>query len=174
MHDPAVDIFERARLYRGKGNECYAAKKYRKACTFYTKIVDLILLEAETLSSPEAEFNCDRDELEKDTLAAAYCNRAAALLGCGEWQRVLSDCDEVLRLGQSNTLTVKALFRRGQAHEALGDADNARRDFENALQLEPGNQRVAEAHDNDRSVLHRLVVLSRGTPEVRSRQRKGL
>ena len=79
-----------------------------------------------------------------------------------------------MRLGQSSSLTVKALYRRGKAHEAFGDADSARRDFENALMLEPRNQLAMEAAENYKSVLHRLVVLSRATPEVRSRQRKGI
>ena len=43
-----------------------------------------------------------------------------------------------------------------------------------AAELEPSNPALLEAQDNHRSVLHRLVVLSNGTPEVRNRQRKGL
>ena len=52
--------------------------------------------------------------------------------------------------------------------------DSARRDFESALLLEPQNKLALEAVENYKSVLHRLVVLSKATPEVRSRQRKGL
>lgn len=173
--DAHIDIFERAKFYRTKGNDCYKSKKYRRANAYYSKIIDLVLLEPHNASQGYDAHNAsDRDEMEKDILAAAYCNRAAGWLNCGEWDQVLSDCDEVLRLGRSNSLTVKALYRRGKAHEAFGDADNARRDFENALLLEPNNRLALEAFENYKSVLHRLVVLSRASPELRSRQRKGL
>lgn len=68
----------------------------------------------------------------------------------------------------------QALYRRGKAYEQLGEADNARRDFEFAVDLEPNNALAREAVANYRSVLHRILVLNRGTPEVRSRQRKGI
>jgi len=171
--ETAMDIFERVRLYKARGNECYQTKKYRKSIAWYGRVIDLVLLEP-VCGEGGVTHAQDREDMEKEILAAAHCNRAAAYLSCGEWNKTISDCDEVLRLGQSNALTVKALYRRGKAYESLGDADNARRDFENALLLEPNNKLAFEAFENHKSVLHRLVVLSRGTPEVRNRQRKGL
>ena len=69
-----------------------------------------------------------------------------------------------------DSITVKALFRRAKAHEGLGDADAALRDFRRVAELEPGNAAAAEELENYRSVLHRLVVLSNGDAETRRRQ----
>jgi len=168
------DVLERARRHKARGNARFQRKDFRKAVASYSRAIDLVLLEDAPSSSSSSAYCADRDEMEKDALATAYCNRAAAWLSCGEWRRALDDCDEVLRLGQSNSLTVKAFYRRGKAHEAFGDADSARRDFESALLLEPQNKLALEAVENYKSVLHRLVVLSKASPEVRSRQRKGL
>ncbi|QDZ22239.1 hypothetical protein A3770_07p47570 [Chloropicon primus] len=163
--DLKEDLYVRAERYKAKGNACFKkGSEDRKAISWYSKALDLLLLEGDGATG----------DLERSLLAASYCNRAACFLRCGEWSAAVTDSDEVLRLCPPSSLTVKALFRRGKAHEALGDADAARRDFESALMLEPQNKLATEAHDNYKSVLHRLVVLSRGAPEVRARQRKGL
>ncbi len=46
-------------------------------------------------------------------------------------------CDEVLRLDANN---IKALFRRGQASLALGEIENALKDFNRIHELEPENK----------------------------------
>ena len=170
--DADENVFERAERLKARGNDLFKRGEYRRANAVYSEIVDLVHLRGG--GEPTSPLSADDDEMEKAVLAAAYCNRAAGWLQVGEWRNAVADCDEVLRLGQGGSLTVKALYRRGKAHEAFGDADSARRDFENALQLEPRNKPALEALENYKSVLHRLVVLSRATPEVRSRQRKGL
>ena len=108
--EKTVDIFERVKVYKAKGNECYQKKKYRKAIEWYGKVIDLVLLEDTGTGTEHYEVVAnkqDKEEMEKEILAAAYCNRAAAYLSCGEWNKTISDSDEVLRLGQSNALTVK-------------------------------------------------------------------
>ena len=108
--EKAMDIFERVKLYKARGNECFQSKKYRKAIAWYDRVIDLVLLEPECGEgggTGGVTSTQDKEDMEKEVLAAAHCNRAAAYLSCGEWNKTISDCDEVLRLGQSNSLTVK-------------------------------------------------------------------
>ena len=65
---------------------------------------------------------------------------------------------------------MKALFRRGKAHEGLGDVKPAYRDFRQVVELEPNNVAALVEIENYRSVLHRLIVKQRGTPENREKK----
>ena len=78
------------------------------------------------------------------TLVAARNNRAMALLKLGRWADALADCDAVLAADASN---VKALLRKGQAHQELGDSDAARAVLQRALELQPENQDAKAALD---------------------------
>ena len=92
-------------------------------------------------------------------------NRAAAWLRRKRWAEALADCNAVLRGGcarlavltvahaliahppgrrRSSAITLKALFRRGKAHEGLGDADAALADFKRVVELEPNNAAALE------------------------------
>lgn len=166
--DASADVYARARGHRDRGNALFRKGRVSQALASYTRAIELLTLDDPTGASADAS------EANADTLAAAYGNRAACRLKLEDWRSAIADCDCVIRLGRTSGVTVKALYRRGKAHEAVGEVDNARRDFELAAELEPSNPALLEAQDNHRSVLHRLVVLSNGTPEVRNRQRKGL
>ena len=72
--------------------------------------------------------------------AALFANRALALLRLGEHTRAIQDCDSTLR---REPRYVKALFRRAQAHRALGELAEAFRDVQTVMQIEPANK---EAH----------------------------
>ena len=91
---------------------------------------------------------------------------------------------------------LKALFRRGKAHEGLGDADAALADFKRVVELEPNNaaarEEVRMLHvvdaacrrcadcaasrqvENYGSILHRLVVMSYCDADTRRRQQGGI
>ena len=91
---------------------------------------------------------------------------------------------------------LKALFRRGKAHEGLGDADAALADFKRVAELEPNNAAAREEArqlccgdarwertvltaaraqvENYGSILHRLVVMSYCDADTRRRQQGGV
>ncbi len=74
---------------------------------------------------------------EIDTLKRAlYLNLAACQLKLKQYSNVVRNCTCVLKSGVTD---VKALYRRGQALQALKDLDGAKRDFTKALELEPTN-----------------------------------
>ncbi len=156
------------------------------------------------------------DEARADLLAACLSNRAAAWLRRKRWQEALADSNRVLRLGcavtlvcalqradsalygrrRANNVMLKALFRRGKAHEGLGDAESALADFKRVVELEPNNAAArdearymhmlrccagarlmllcAPQVENYNSILHRLVVMSYCDADTRRRQHGGV
>lgn len=103
---------------KSKGNKAYSSKKFQEAITIYSKAIE-----------------CDEQ-------AVYYSNRAACRwsLGCmafnhvvlmyrdlpgytnlNDNEAVIKDCTDALRLDQGY---VKALNRRGQAHEAIGGEEH--------------------------------------------------
>ncbi|XP_054707044.1 protein unc-45 homolog B-like [Uloborus diversus] len=66
-------------------------------------------------------------------------NRAAAYLKTGDYEKVVRDTDEALELCPSD---VKALFRRCQAREALGQFSEAFKDARAVHHLDPKNAAV--------------------------------
>lgn len=65
---------------------------------------------------------CPIDDENKDNLGTFYGNRAAAYFSIEEYQQTVTDCTESLKLKPDY---VKVLIRRSQAHEKLGNFDEA-------------------------------------------------
>lgn len=84
------------------GNKLYGEKKFEKAIEKYTEAIEL---------APSAIF---------------YSNRAACWHNLNEHQKAIDDCTSALNL---NPNYLKALHRRGQAYEFVGDLDNALKDY---------------------------------------------
>jgi tetratricopeptide (TPR) repeat protein len=67
------------------------------------------------------------------TASALLLNRALAANQCGRHADAVAACTEALALAPGS---VKALFRRGQAHVRMGDVADAQRDLLKAQQLD--------------------------------------
>ena len=161
--DPDADIFERSSGYRARGNTEFGRGRYREACEAYTRAIGLLC--------GGDDFCFDEQPSQgRDDLAVLYSNRAACRLKLGRYSEAVEDCNEVLRSGRCDAIAVKALFRRGKAHEGLGDVKPAYRDFRQVVELEPNNVAALVEIENYRSVLHRLIVKQRGTPENREKK----
>ncbi|CAJ1427267.1 unnamed protein product, partial [Effrenium voratum] len=74
------------------------------------------------------------------TRLALHSNRAFSELRQGNWQAAEEDCTEALKI---NPQAVKALYRRAIAREELGRKEEALKDAEAALALQPGEELVA-------------------------------
>lgn len=64
-------------------------------------------------------------------------------MGCAQlmqFEAAEADCDTALKLD----LSVKTLLRRGTARRGRQDMEGARRDFKQALNLEPNNRCLAD------------------------------
>lgn len=100
------------------GNDAYAAGRVEESLAAYTSALSF---------SGEPPLPA----LERATL---LCNRAQVQLRLGAHEAAADDCTACLTITPSN---YKALFRRGTAREALGDARGALKDFRDVLQLSP-------------------------------------
>lgn len=111
---------EEAETYKNKGNEAFKAENYEEAISFYSKAVDLA---------------------EKDSrdLSTYLKNRAAAYLKMKDYDKVIKDCDESLRIVPEDP---KALFRRSQALESLERFEEAYRDAKAIFTVDPTNKAV--------------------------------
>ncbi len=70
-------------------------------------------------------------------LQAGRLNVAACHLKRGEWIEARDMCNKAV---EENGDAEKAYFRRGEALMQLQDHDEARKDFERVLQLDPDNK----------------------------------
>ncbi|KAJ3979949.1 hypothetical protein F5890DRAFT_1448677 [Lentinula detonsa] len=106
----------KAQAAKDKGNDAFKNGDYPSAIGYYTQAI-----------------------LEDSGDWTFPLNRAAAYLKLGKNDDAERDCNTVLTL---NTTNVKALFRRAQARRALEKLDEAQKDLEQAIALDPSNQSV--------------------------------
>eukprot|EP00056_Hartaetosiga_gracilis_P005802 m.89143 g.89143 ORF g.89143 m.89143 type:complete len:1024 (+) comp12287_c0_seq2:79-3150(+) len=100
-----------------KGTESFKSKDFKTALSFYKKA----LKGAET----------------KETKLALHKNIAACYLKLDKHSEAVDSCTAALDL---SPVDVKALYRRSQAHEKLGDVKNAFKDMANASRFDPNNK----------------------------------
>lgn len=107
-----------AQEWKEKGNEEFNKGNWSEAVNHYTNALKLI----------------NEDNAEK---AVYYKNRAAAYLKLCDYEKVIKDCDNALKICCNDP---KALFRRCQALEALERFEEAYRDARNIIVSNPNNK----------------------------------
>lgn len=103
-----------------KGNEAFQKGNWEEALSHYTN--GLKITQDETAEK-----------------AVFYKNRAAVYLKQKDYEKVIKDCDEALKITPSDP---KALFRRCQAYEALGKYEEAYRDARFVVNSDPSNKAI--------------------------------
>lgn len=111
---------DEAETYKNKGNEAFKNENYEEAISLYSKAIDLA-------------------EKESRDLATYLKNRAAAYLKTKDYENVIKDCDEAIRIVPEDP---KALFRRSQALESLQRYEEAYRDAKTIFTVDPTNKAV--------------------------------
>jgi len=124
---------EQAEKMKERGTIFFQQNKIKLAIAKYKQVVDLLQFET---SIEDAEKKAKRDQI----YHAAHLNIALCFLKIGDATECINHCDKVLAENEQN---VKALFRRGQAKQNIGDNDEAMKDFSKVLQLEPDNKAAA-------------------------------
>ncbi|XP_014479651.1 PREDICTED: protein unc-45 homolog B [Dinoponera quadriceps] len=109
-----------AQEWKGKGNEEFNKGNWSEALDCYTNAVELT-----------KEDNADK--------AIYYKNRAAVYLKLQEYEKVIADCSDALKICSNDP---KALFRRCQALEALERFEEAYRDARHIVLSDPNNKSV--------------------------------
>lgn len=111
---------EHLALLKTTGNQHFSKKKYDTAIDNYTRAIEF----SQTLT---------QDGIKPEELAIFYQNRAACNEALGDFEKVIIDCDEAIKLKESY---VKAYVRRAKAHEKLAKYDKALVDAISANLLE--------------------------------------
>jgi len=101
-------------VYKNEGNEHFKQNNIKEAVEAYSKGLEL------------CESDADKVVL--------YKNRSACYLKLEQFKEAASDADKVLK---ANPNDVKALFRRCQANETLGNIEPAYKDIKILIQREP-------------------------------------
>ncbi|XP_072758351.1 protein unc-45 homolog B [Anoplolepis gracilipes] len=109
-----------AQEWKEKGNEEFNKGNWSEALDCYTNALSLV----------------KEDNAEK---AIYYKNRAAAYLKLLDYEKVIKDCDNALKICSNDP---KALFRRCQALEALERFEEAYRDSRNIILSDPNNKSI--------------------------------
>ncbi|KAL6433119.1 hypothetical protein ACFW04_006404 [Cataglyphis niger] len=109
-----------AQEWKEKGNEEFNKGNWSEAVDCYTNALNLV----------------KEDNTEK---AIYYKNRAAAYLKLLDYEKVIKDCDNALKICSNDP---KALFRRCQALEALQRFEEAYRDARNIILSDPNNKSI--------------------------------
>ncbi|XP_076910812.1 uncharacterized protein LOC143568573 [Bidens hawaiensis] len=103
-----------------EGNKLFADGLYEEALLKYDYAIQLA---PEMSSSSEIRSIC-------------HNNRATCFFKLGKYEDTVKECTKALEL---NPLYMKALIRRGEAHEKLENYDEAITDMKKILELDPSN-----------------------------------
>ncbi|KAJ1533782.1 TOM (translocase of outer membrane) complex component, partial [Nowakowskiella sp. JEL0078] len=99
---PTWERLELAKEAKNLGNKFYGESKVQDAIALYSQAIKL---------NPDAVF---------------FSNRAACYASLGKNKEVIEDCNEALKL---DSMYIKAMGRRGQAYENLGQLEQSLNDF---------------------------------------------
>jgi len=124
---------------KAEGNKHFAAGKYEDALSQYKIALEI----ASELESVE------------DICSACHSNRAVCFFKLGKYDETIKECSRALELNPSY---VKALLRRGEAHEKLEHYDEAIADMKRIIELDPSNAQAKRS-------LFRLEPLAAGKRE---------
>uniref|UniRef100_A0A0E0BBZ2 Uncharacterized protein n=1 Tax=Oryza glumipatula TaxID=40148 RepID=A0A0E0BBZ2_9ORYZ len=108
---------------KAEGNKFFGAGEYERA-----------LLQYETALQIAAEL-----ESVEDIRSACHSNRAVCFLKLGKYDETIKECTKALELNPSY---LKALLRRGEAHEKLEHYDEAIADMKKIIELDPSNEQA--------------------------------
>ncbi|KAG8092045.1 hypothetical protein GUJ93_ZPchr0012g19884 [Zizania palustris] len=108
---------------KAQGNKFFGAGEYENALPQY----EIALQIAAELESAE------------DIRSACHSNRAVCFLKLGKYDETIKECTKALELNPSY---LKALLRRGEAHEKLEHYDEAIADLKKIIELDPSNEQA--------------------------------
>uniref|UniRef100_A0A0D9XKV6 Uncharacterized protein n=1 Tax=Leersia perrieri TaxID=77586 RepID=A0A0D9XKV6_9ORYZ len=108
---------------KAEGNKFFGAGEYESALSQY----EIALQIASELESAE------------DIRSACHSNRAVCFLKLGKYDETIKECTKALELNPSY---LKALLRRGEAHEKLEHYDEAIADMKKIIELDASNEQA--------------------------------
>jgi FKBP-type peptidyl-prolyl cis-trans isomerase len=146
-----TEKFEQCEINKAKGTQFFKDGKYKIAERYYQKIIEYLKSE-ETLKDGEAET---RGALQ----LAAHLNLAMCHLKLGHDLEASHASDEALKLDPNNE---KGLYRRGTASLNLQNFEDALKDFQAVLAVDPQNK----------AAQHQIAVTTQRLKAVKEKERR--
>jgi len=114
--DMADAVSEEWEEFKDLGNEAFKAKQFTTAVQHFTKAIEL-----------------------KPGYHVLHSNRAGAYANLGKWRESLQDAEKCIELNKD---FAKGYGRKGAAHEAMGDLENAKAAYAAGLAVDPNQQTI--------------------------------
>lgn len=131
---------------REEGNSLYRMGKYREAVEKYYEAISYL----EQMSVKEKP-KCDAWNQIEEKKVPLLLNYSQCKLLLKEYREVIKHTTQVLEFDPNN---VKALFRRGKAHSACWNVEEAESDMGRVLELDPS---LKKSVDKELQQLHKRV-----------------
>eukprot|EP00455_Lapot_gusevi_P022747 TRINITY_DN236_c0_g1_i1.p1 TRINITY_DN236_c0_g1~~TRINITY_DN236_c0_g1_i1.p1 ORF type:complete len:506 (+),score=151.41 TRINITY_DN236_c0_g1_i1:60-1577(+) len=113
----ALKMIKKVESVKQAGNDAFRAGRCQEAIELYTEGINL-------------------DPLNSEYVSTLLCNRAAAHMKLTRWQEAVNDCTACLDINENYS---KAYVRRATCYSQLENYEEAVRDYEKALKLDPEN-----------------------------------
>ncbi len=127
--------------FKERGNESFKEKGYKDAKEFYSKAINVLLIEVRKRqkATEEEKKGVDEEEVKKEiaVLEACLVNRAACHLELKNYRSCTLDCGSALRINGRN---VKAFYRSSRALLALDRIPEADDACARGLAIDPENR----------------------------------
>lgn len=123
-----AEKLDQCAMFKDKGNDYFKKQLYDLAAIMYERI--LFNLEYNHI------FFGDDARRQAELMLPARLNMAQVCLKQKKFDKVREYCDKALRLDKNN---VKGFYRRGMANFEMKNFEEAKKDFEHVLELEPEN-----------------------------------
>lgn len=152
----AEERSQKAAAQKDLGNAAFKEQKWEAAVEAYELGVEYVMFSHSQGGGggPVGDYSDDEDEEMKDDsppasitdedkqlAVALLSNCAMAKLKVNDPEGAVSDCSRAISLDADN---VKAVFRRGQGHLALGNTAEATADASRVLELDPANTQAVQ------------------------------
>lgn len=149
--------YDLAHSARTAGNELFKKEQYTEAVKKYTEAISL---------SP----------VDNKDASKYYSNRAACYAKLKQWDQVVTDCGEAIKIDKQY---MRAYTRRGRAYEQLGELDLALNDYalvgaaeQERLEKDPKAARKID-HETTKSIEVLLEKIGERLAEQRMKEHKG-
>ncbi|CAG8958480.1 hypothetical protein HYFRA_00009794 [Hymenoscyphus fraxineus] len=131
---------EVSQSFKEHGNDCFKVKQWVDAKEFYTKAINVLLIEVRKRQKASKAERAKEDtaEVKKEVgiLEACLVNRAACHLELKNYRSCTMDCGSALRINNKN---VKAYYRSSKALLSLGKVTEADDSCARGLAVDPEN-----------------------------------
>ncbi|CDW73193.1 peptidyl-prolyl isomerase pasticcino1 [Stylonychia lemnae] len=141
------DLISKAILYKEEGNSFFKQKDYKRALAKYSRVqcfTNVLIPNKEgdmamyaNLSKKAKDLEVEGDDKEKiiELMATTFLNMSICFFLTGQFSKSV----EKATLSIKSKKTIKALYRRGKAQMARKDYDQAIKDFEEAVRMDPSD-----------------------------------